>query len=1823
MRGLTARTSGAALALGIFWAAQSAPLQAQAFQATPTFTVGTGSISDGTGTSDIFLNDQETVLDWTLNENGPNTTFNFLPAGNTATYFGGGDGQFTDFTVLNRINSNFGAPTVQFNGNVLSDLLGGPGGRIWFYAPGGIIVGSGATFNVGSLLLTTDTIDVTGGLYGSNGEIRFRGAAGSTSKVQILGAAPGILQINTTISDSYVAIVAPRIEQGGTINADGSTALVAAEQADLTFNAGLFDVSVLVGSADANGIVHTGSTGGPASLGVADLQRVTMVAVAKNTAMTMLLSGSIGYVPAQVALQDGSAVQLSGGYSTSGDAIGLAAGGAPVGITIGNTTFTSKLGDPNGNPSVASGTIDISPTAFGTTQFQGDVALRSDTALNVTANSGETILFDGVTQLIAQQDGLGGTISFLAEGTPGGQQPVGAITVAQSLGLFAQGNVASVNTPPDAGLTGTGGAIDITAAGGTIATGNLQVDASATGGAGNITGGLGQAGSIAIAADNGTITSTFFTAGADATGGYGGTTGGAGQGGSVGLTVLGGGQISSPATYLSAAGGGGDAQSGVAGAGTGGIVSVVDQTGTLDLGDLSLGADGFGGNYAPVGGDGVGGQIVIDISGAAQNWTSLYAEANAFSGQGAYPGGVGGNATGDANAIKINIGGTGALTVGNTLTLSALALANPNSLVTGTGTGGGIAVSVNNGGSLAVGGLFSADASATVSSDSSPDTTLPSPTMTGGSVSVIASGGALIDLHDMTLSSNAESVPVDVSTGSATGGSVILGAESGASIVQNIISGSPQLTLSAIGIADNGTVSSNGTGGNVLLYAQDGSITTPGDVTLDVGARMGFNNVSAPSPGADARAGTATVEIRPGTNGTGALDFATLSILANGEADTYNFPANSAPDVSGDGGQGIGGTATLHLMAGTLNAGAITISSSGAGATSTPNFGGPTGFTAGSGLGGTSELRMDGGSLTTPSLTITSVGYGGSANTSALTGQGAANGGDGTGGTARLSVLGGSLTVNGSTPLSIDASGYGGLAMSSQDTAAGNGGAGIGGSAEFSESGLGTSISLPGVILTALGSGSDGGIAAVAPGTDGDGGNGTGGANIFKLADGSATLNDVLLQGDATSGAGAISGDAAAGSLAFSLLDANLNAGNVPTGFSRTINNLTFSASATVGSGSITQGVGTAGASILSVQAGAPAAALTLGGALNVTTLGDGPAANPGFALKVVSQPFTVAGDATIASAGAVTFDTAIGAPFHVGGILQITTPDSVSGTGPIVVDGNSQLSTGLGIDLGYLSSGGTTNLQGGSGAVLIGTDLESAGLVTASGMSIDITSLGSLEFTPLVSPGSIAISLAGNGQFDGAVTSGSQLSVSTGGTATFNAPVTGNIVTLVAGSDLHLLDTLNAVGALSVTTQGTGNAQFDAAVGASTALFNIANNVAFASTLNTSGALDLTAGGTATFNALASGTQITVTSGDINLGPSGRLGDAAVTSDLTLRPGAAVTTVFVGGGNQSGGYSLSQSEISRLQAQQSISIVAQNPSLSSVMEVGALSVSTLPNGNLGTQGQFLLGSNGLVNITGRIDFSAADPAAALLLNGDIIRVHRDTGGIALHDNSGALQGQLLMTANGLEVASEAAFADLSGLTDLGAISDRLGQVEGVPSDVGALSASQILVHASGHVYIQNSGTSVEIPDRRGFTANGFQIVTSGTPIDMAINGRITDPLGGYFTGYDAVSKVLIDGAPGDLSLSSINLPSTINGCVIGFDCAPRAPVGAPPPQDTIDSLIDNGTSRPDFFQIVPITIGDTTVLDSSPLLDEPVTSVGNEDLWQSGCDPAGTQPCE
>ena len=196
----------------------------------------------------------------------------------------------------------------------------------------------------------------------------------------------------------------------------------------MTFSQGLFDIEVPIdgGTSDANGIVHSGTTGGPRTPSVSDNHTIYMVAVPKNQAVTMLLGGSIGFAPAaagatvangQIYLFSGS-VFNGGGTSSGSPGTGSINIGAPGATTITSAVFGDAdgsilVGAITGNISFSGGEVVLEADPFDGT---GDIKLLADNG-HTLSFADDATMFDDVL-LIA-----GNTIEISADHG-------GAITVA-------------------------------------------------------------------------------------------------------------------------------------------------------------------------------------------------------------------------------------------------------------------------------------------------------------------------------------------------------------------------------------------------------------------------------------------------------------------------------------------------------------------------------------------------------------------------------------------------------------------------------------------------------------------------------------------------------------------------------------------------------------------------------------------------------------------------------------------------------------------------------------------------------------------------------------------------------------------------------------------------------------------------------------------------------------------------------------------------------------------------------------------------------------------------------------------------------------------------------------------------------------------------------------------------------------------------------------------------------------------------------------------------------------------------------------------------
>ncbi|MEA3062849.1 MAG: hypothetical protein QOJ94_2630, partial [Sphingomonadales bacterium] len=657
---------------------------AQAFQGSFVNTAGAASRQLNTTTTEtITVTTPSAILTWTPSDSaigGP--PIDFLPAGNVATFTNGPG--LKDFIVLNRIIPKDLTRAIQLNGTILSQLQSAGntarGGTVAFFSPAGILIGSKAVIDVGSLLLTTidPKTDVNGNFFVGNA-YNLTGAIDAKSKISIAAGA----QISALNEGSYIAVAAPIVQQHGTINVNGSAALIAAEAVTLTINNGLFDIQVSTGSSSAaNTLVHDGATGGPASTGAAgDNHRIYLVAVPKNQAITALLQGNVGFAAASsAAIQNGEIVLSAGRSVTSAGAFKAAPTTPDASFRIQGGAFTSDV--------LGSAVTDfIVDSANANTSFSGNVNLTGDQRARIEPAAGRTV---GVTgNLVLRSDGTDQTRSPGMDNVGGDASIVAAgstVTVGGNVLLSAIGR-GGFNSSGDIAGSGTGGTASLAAsAGGSIAiSGNVQADARGFGGSGGapaMQGGTGKGGTAAISATGAAITIAGTTGlgagglGSDTAGGFA-LTAPTGTGGTASVSTGPAGSVKlTGAVTVAATGTGGAIVSsggGTGGAGQGGSAAVKGVGGPITFGSggqiLATGFGGAGGQ----GGAGTGGAASLEATEATValgGATSVLAEGQG-GGPGVDAGSSGGDGKGGSASVLAHNGKSASLITGADVTVSA------------------------------------------------------------------------------------------------------------------------------------------------------------------------------------------------------------------------------------------------------------------------------------------------------------------------------------------------------------------------------------------------------------------------------------------------------------------------------------------------------------------------------------------------------------------------------------------------------------------------------------------------------------------------------------------------------------------------------------------------------------------------------------------------------------------------------------------------------------------------------------------------------------------------------------------------------------------------------------------------------------------------------------------------------------------------------------------------------------------------------------------------------------------------------------------------
>ncbi|WP_299328332.1 hypothetical protein [Parasphingopyxis sp.] len=1077
-------------------------------QATPVFPNADGSFNSSAALDNVFLFDSEAIIDWTLFDTAGTGDIEFLPQGRLLRY-----DNADDYVVLNRIIPNDLSRRIVFNGTVESRVNGVRGGEVWFYNPGGIVVSSLATFNVGSLLLTTSDIDTSGGLDASAG-ISFTGVSNPNSEIVIESGA----QINAITEGSYVAMVAPRVEQRGTVTANGSVAYVAAEEAVLTINNGLFDIAVTVGTEDGsdtptdfnddNGIVHTGTTTGPASAPVEDpvsgaitnpdAQAIYMVAVPKNDAITMLVSGSMGYDPAADARFVNGNVVLSAGYN----------------VSVGGSTSTPRpfVSQTPVNDIWASVRLGDQVAVAADTTFTADTTIAASAQLIAQARGSETLTTDLDYDLNLSAGALLGSGN---QGVVFGNFLGGTVNIGGDVNLSTPSDVGNnfIDISVDSGGTVSIGG-DLTATVSTIGQdtftpGDPGEDIDGSSISINIT----QGGTLDVAG------SVFLNANAQSGNGDGGR--GLVTGGAVTINVSGSDGVGGSSTFSV-----GDSLS--INAVSNGIVdffnesqariavsdsSVIDVTNniTVDVGSIDGGPNStnYGGRF----------DLTADNGSISFDDISVFAISEPAGG----PSGPSGDGSvREGGFIDVTATNGGSIS-GNSGSFNASA-ASTN--VGGTSAFGGEITLTADGGTIDFANFLSVSANGLGNGDLDPAAGFFDSGGFGGTITITVDGAAgVMNLGDVFFSSDGRvdvGIEGDPFVGDGASGR-------GGSITFDLLGGT--FTADSLNVSADGE---GGRGGGLSGGAPPTTLVTPAPLVSATAAPLIPGGISAPfmtgvsaGDGGDGTGGNVTMNLDGGS-----ATLTNFSVTANGSGGSGAFGDIATGTFGGSGGNGIGGSATFNAISGSLTVtNTLTVS-----ATGNSLFGGGEGGSAlgnsagdgGNGLGGSATFNLDGAAtIDATDVIVSTEGFGGSGGNAFLTfdilgveipGGTPGQGGNGTGGDAVFNNTAGTLTFATLT-VSADGSGGGGgsnfgLTIGDARENGADGGDGTGGTATINLNQ--NDLTDPVYIVSANGTGGAGGSGI----DGGTGGDATGGSAAININDVQVSLDDPTIVANALGGAG-------------------------------------------------------------------------------------------------------------------------------------------------------------------------------------------------------------------------------------------------------------------------------------------------------------------------------------------------------------------------------------------------------------------------------------------------------------------------------------------------------------------------------------------------------------------------------------------------------------------------------------------------------------------------------------------------------------------------------
>ncbi|MGE8132022.1 hypothetical protein ACQKO5_00330 [Novosphingobium subterraneum] len=1336
--------SASGIALATALAASGSVAQAQSFQATPTSTFGSVSINTGSGTTDIVVSSPSAVINWTPTDTaatgGP---IIFQSAGTTAT-FTNNPASNGDFAVLNRIIPSGSTRAIQFDGTVVSRLqsaAGGsaPGGTVFFYSPGGILIGASSVFDVGNLVLTTSDLNysTTDGSFDTSGAYVFQPVSVAGSQIVVSAGA----QLGATTDGSYIAMVAPSVTNNGTITVNGSAALVAADAATITFSPnGLFDIQVDSGTS-ATGTVasNNGTITGPAASNPDFFHRIYMVAVPKNDAITMAIGAgsSMGFDIAGAADVIGNTVVLSAGRDVISGNVSTPSGGGGTGLASvigGDADITSDF------TARSTGSVNLASGTSAGLNFAANVLIEAtggDSGL--FANAGGSVNVAGNVETHVDVAGTDPAVSAVAFRTELYATDGGVINVAGDVLLTAIGSGASQFSPGFNAGTGQGGIAIIQANnGGQINIGgSASLQANGFGGIGRtigVGGGTALGGTAAILSTgtggagvsiDGPVEVQAF---ANASGGSGCVTcvvdGGNAVGGLASIRASGDASIAiGGLSSLTAFGGAGSSITAAGGNAAGGQVSLTaSDTASISLAGVFGLAEASSGVGATAGGTAQGGDVSVITTATGGTGISIAGQArfdaSAYNSTGSGLGGQAGAATGGTVML---LSDTTDITVSEELRAAANGFAGPDSPGTFQILGGNASAEARNGGVLSAATGITMTANAIGATTGGANN---AGSATGGTVEVFANGGT-VQTTDLFMSANGSGGGQfgTGASGDGTGGLARLRVSTGGSLAT-----SGDIAVAATGRggdASDGTGAGGvGTGGTAQIAMIGGQLSAGGSFSfvaegyggpgmiagfgqgglVDIGiadatfAMSGISYIGAIGSGGDVF-GFASGGSAGGATG-GAISFnANRSTVHLSQTGSATFEATGYAGSGRSSAEGQGGTITFTAGSSTVDSfDGLNLFSEGVGSD------GQSGGNGGTGRGGTISLNANAGLtapslITAPTVSISTTGRGGTGGTGEPIGAVGGDGGLGQGGTINLNAaVDGGLISTGQ--LNANATGVGGsgaLGTMNSPTGdrGGNGGAALGGQINLNSfaasggSGAG-GYDLGFVVINAGalgGAGGDGGEGPT-PGAGGSGGSATGGTinllfdrggSLLSSTDGFNALADATGGNSGTCGVtcSAAGGTAVGGSI-------NLGSNGATTG-----NEVSFTG-------------------------GLNLSAFGSGGGSYGAAGGDGTGGN--IAVRLGSGLSFAADDVTISATGEggdqfTSLSGGNGTGGNASFIASGTSTAAISGTLAIYSDGTGGAGRDVGTN-GGSGTGGTSRLYSDGGSITIdgGATIEASG---------------------------------------------------------------------------------------------------------------------------------------------------------------------------------------------------------------------------------------------------------------------------------------------------------------------------------------------------------------------------------------------------------------------------------------------------------------------------------------------------------------------------------